>query len=45
MQGGHHPDFGIDYYEDLFGSIKSRYKIHLHCLSPPEVQHISRRRS
>ncbi len=43
MQGGHHPDLGIEFYEDLFSSIKSRYKIHLHCLSPPEVQHISRR--
>ncbi len=43
MQGGHHPDLGIDYYEDLFRSIKSRYPIHLHALSPPEIQHISRR--
>jgi cyclic dehypoxanthinyl futalosine synthase len=43
MQGGHHPDLGIDYYEDLFRSIKERYPIHLHALSPPEVQHISRR--
>jgi cyclic dehypoxanthinyl futalosine synthase len=43
MQGGHHPDLGIDYYEDLFRSIKSRYRIHLHCLSPPEVQHVARR--
>ncbi len=43
MQGGHHPDLGIDYYEDLFRSIKARYPIHLHALSPPEVQHISRR--
>jgi cyclic dehypoxanthinyl futalosine synthase len=43
MQGGHHPDLGIDYYEDLFRSIKSRYPIHLHALSPPEVQHICRR--
>jgi cyclic dehypoxanthinyl futalosine synthase len=43
MQGGHHPDLGIDYYEDLFRSIKSRYKIHLHALSPPEIQHIARR--
>jgi cyclic dehypoxanthinyl futalosine synthase len=43
MQGGHHPDLGVDYYEDLFRSIKSRYRIHLHCLSPPEVQHIARR--
>src|SRR5947207_11794502 len=24
MQGGHHPDLGIDYYEDLFRSIKAR---------------------
>ena len=43
MQGGHHPDLGIDYYEDLFRSIKQRYKVHLHVLSPPEVQHVARR--
>jgi len=43
MQGGHHPDLAIDYYEDLFSSIKARYPIHLHALSPPEIQHISRR--
>jgi cyclic dehypoxanthinyl futalosine synthase len=43
MQGGHHPDLGIDYYVDLFSSIKARYPIHLHALSPPEVQHIARR--
>jgi cyclic dehypoxanthinyl futalosine synthase len=43
MQGGHHPDLGIDFYEDLFRSIKERYKVHLHALSPPEIQHISRR--
>ena len=43
MQGGHHPDLGVEYYEDLFRSIKARYPIHLHALSPPEVQHISRR--
>lgn len=43
MQGGHHPDLGVDYYEDLFSSIKSRYKIHLHALSPSEIQHIARR--
>ena len=43
MQGGHHPDLAVDYYEDLFRSIKARYPIHLHALSPPEVQHIARR--
>jgi cyclic dehypoxanthinyl futalosine synthase len=42
MQGGHHPDLGIDFYEDLFRSIKGRYRIHLHALSPPEIQHIAR---
>ena len=25
MLGGHHPDLGIDYYEDLFKSIKAKY--------------------
>jgi cyclic dehypoxanthinyl futalosine synthase len=43
MQGGHHPDLGVDYYEDLFRSIKARYPIHLHALSPPEVEHVARR--
>ncbi len=43
MQGGHHPDLGIEFYEDLFRSIKERYRIHLHVLSPPEIQHIARR--
>jgi cyclic dehypoxanthinyl futalosine synthase len=43
MQGGHHPDLGVDYYEDLFSSIKTRYPIHLHALSPSEIQHAARR--
>src|SRR5205823_7363276 len=43
MQGGHHPDLGVDYYEDLFSSIKARYPIHLHALSPSEVVHAARR--
>src|SRR5881227_1878472 len=43
MQGGHHPDLGVDYYEDLFRSIKARYPIHLHALSPSEIQHVARR--
>jgi len=43
MQGGHHPDLKIDWYEDLFRSIKERYQVHLHALSPPEIMHIARR--
>jgi cyclic dehypoxanthinyl futalosine synthase len=42
LQGGHHPGLRIDYYEDLFRSIKARYPIHLHALSPSEVLHIGR---
>ena len=41
MQGGLHPDLKIERYEDLFRSIKQRFRIHLHCLSAPEVQNIA----
>ena len=41
MQGGLHPDLKIDWYEDLFRSIKARYPIHLHCLSAPEITAIA----
>ncbi len=41
MQGGLHPDLKIEWYEDLFRSIKQRFRIHLHCLSAPEVQNIA----
>jgi CofH subfamily radical SAM domain protein len=41
MQGGLHPDLKIEWYEDLFRSIKQRFRIHLHCLSAPEVVNIA----
>jgi cyclic dehypoxanthinyl futalosine synthase len=41
MQGGVHPDLGIEYFEDLFSSIKSRYTIRIHSLSPAEVSFIA----
>ena len=41
MQGGLHPDLKIEWYEDLFRSIKQRFRIHLHCLSAPEVLNIA----
>jgi cyclic dehypoxanthinyl futalosine synthase len=41
LQGGHNPDLRIDYYEDLFRHLKSRYpQLWLHALSPPEIVHI-----
>jgi cyclic dehypoxanthinyl futalosine synthase len=41
MQGGLHPDLKIEWYEDLFRAIKRRFRIHLHCLSAPEVANIA----
>jgi cyclic dehypoxanthinyl futalosine synthase len=41
LQGGHHPNLRIEWYEDLFADIKARYPIHLHALSPSEILHIS----
>jgi cyclic dehypoxanthinyl futalosine synthase len=41
LQGGHHPNLRIEWYEDLFGDIKARYPIHLHALSPSEILHIA----
>ena len=42
MQGGLHPGLKIDYYEDLFSSIKARFPIHLHALSSAEINYISK---
>jgi cyclic dehypoxanthinyl futalosine synthase len=41
MQGGVHPDLGIEYFEDLFSSIKSRFTIQIHSLSPAEITFLS----
>ncbi len=41
MQGGVHPDLGIDYFEDLFSSIKSRFQVQIHSLSPAEITFIA----
>jgi cyclic dehypoxanthinyl futalosine synthase len=42
LQGGLHPDLGIEFYEKLFRWIKASYRIWIHGLSPAEVQHIAR---
>ncbi len=41
MQGGLHPDFGIEWYEDLLRTLHAKYpKVQLHCFSPPEIHNI-----
>ena len=43
LQGGHNPDVPLQWYEDLFRSVKAKYpSFRLHALSPPEIIHISR---
>ncbi len=42
MQGGMHPNLKIEYYENLLRSIRQRFKIHLHCFSPPEIVVLAR---
>ena len=42
LQGGHHPELGIEFYEDLFRRLKGYYPhLRLHALGPPEIAHIS----
>lgn len=41
MQGGLHPDLGLDYYVDLLKSIKRKFNIHVHGFSPPEITYIA----
>ena len=43
LQGGHHPDLGIDFYANLFRELKALYpNIKLHALGPPEIAHIAK---
>ncbi|HPQ08038.1 MAG TPA: cyclic dehypoxanthinyl futalosine synthase [Bacteroidia bacterium] len=42
LQGGHHPELGLDYYYNLFKELKRLFpKLKLHALGPPEIVHIS----
>ena len=43
LQGGHHPGFGIEWYEETFAAIKAAYpQLTLHSLGGSEVVHISK---
>lgn len=43
LQGGHHPELGLDYYANLFKQIKEEFPdIKLHTLGPPEIAHITK---
>ena len=43
MQGGLHPDYRLDWYEELLGDIKTRFpQVNLHAFSPPELHHFTK---
>jgi cyclic dehypoxanthinyl futalosine synthase len=42
LQGGMNPDHGIDFYKDLFRTLKSLYPtLKLHALGPPEIVYLA----
>lgn len=43
LQGGIHPELGMDYYIELLKAIKGRYDINVHGFSPPEISHLAER--
>ena len=43
LQGGHHPELGLQFYVDTFRQIKAEFpNIRLHALGPPEIAHITK---
>src|SRR3954447_807099 len=43
LQGGHHPDYGVDYYEELFSSVKEAYpQLVIHSIGPSEILHMAK---
>ncbi|MGF7185593.1 cyclic dehypoxanthinyl futalosine synthase [Desulfitispora alkaliphila] len=41
IQGGLHPELGLNYYASLLKKIKAKYQIHIHSFSPPEIKHMA----
>lgn len=42
LQGGHHPELGLDFYTGIFRGIKEMFpNVKLHALGPPEIHHIA----
>jgi len=41
LQGGHHPNLQLDWYQGMLRSIKERYPVHIHGFSPSEIAHFA----
>ena len=43
LQGGHHPDYGVEYYERLFFAVKVAYpQLAIHSIGPSEILHMAK---
>jgi cyclic dehypoxanthinyl futalosine synthase len=43
LQGGLHPDFQLEWYEELLADIKARHpQVNVHGFSPPEIYHFTK---
>ena len=45
LQGGMHPDLGLNFYEEMLRFIKESFPIHIHGFSPPEIIHLAQTES
>jgi cyclic dehypoxanthinyl futalosine synthase len=42
LQGGHHPEYGVEYYETLFAAVKQAYpQLVIHSIGPSEIVHMA----
>ncbi|MGN9913104.1 cyclic dehypoxanthinyl futalosine synthase [Phytohabitans sp. LJ34] len=43
LQGGHHPEYGVEYYEGLFSAVKRAYpQLAIHSIGPSEILHMAK---
>ncbi|MFD0740911.1 cyclic dehypoxanthinyl futalosine synthase [Phytohabitans flavus] len=43
LQGGHHPEYGVEYYEELFSGVKRAYpQLAIHSIGPSEILHMAK---
>jgi cyclic dehypoxanthinyl futalosine synthase len=43
LQGGHHPEYGVEYYEALFSAVKQAHPtLVIHSIGPSEVLHMAK---
>jgi len=43
MQSGHHPQLGVEWFEELMRDLKERWPaLHLHAMAPSEIEHLGR---